>query len=114
MRPAWNAPVAQAVVVVTPPPGAERALAGAGASLQSAVGRIGSVPAVEDMDGGITIRADRQLSVGEHLVVHAAWPGGFVHVPTGGMRIDWFVRDWGGVVMGLLGLLVLAGYFQSA
>lgn len=111
---AWNAPVAQAVVVVTPPPGAERALAGAGASLQSAVGRIGSVPAVEDMDGGITIRADRQLSVGEHLVVHAAWPGGFVHVPTGGMRIDWFVRDWGGVVMGLLGLLVLAGYFQSA
>ncbi|MCX6083897.1 MAG: DUF2207 domain-containing protein [Caldiserica bacterium] len=111
---AWNAPVAQAVIVVSPPPGAERALAGAGASLQSAVGRIGSLPAVEDMDGGITIRADRQLTVGEHLVVHAAWPGGFVRAPTGGMRVDWFIRDWGGVVMGLLGLLVLAGYFQSA
>jgi hypothetical protein len=111
---AWNAPVAQAVVVIAPPPGAERALSGAGASLQSAVGRIGSIPAVEDMDGGLTIRADRQLTIGEHLVVHAAWPGGFVHVPTAGMRIDWFVRDWGGVVMGLLGLLVLAGYFQSA
>jgi hypothetical protein len=111
---AWNAPVAQAVVVIAPPPGAEHALSGAGASLQSAVGRIGSIPALEDVDGGLTIRADRQLTIGEHLVVHAAWPGGFVHVPTAGMRIDWFVRDWGGVVMGLLGLLVLAGYFQSA
>jgi hypothetical protein len=111
---AWNAPVAQAVIVVSPPPGAERALAGAGASLQSAVGRIRSLPAVEDMDGGITIRSDRQLTAGEHLVVHAAWPGGFVRVPTGGVRVDWFIRDWGGVVMGLLGLLVLAGYFQSA
>ena len=111
---AWNAPVAQAVVVIVPPPGAERALSGAGASLQNAVGRIGSMPAVEDMDSHLTIRSDRQLTVGEHLVVHAAWLGGFVRVPTGGMRIDWFVRDWGGVVMGLLGLLVLAGYFQSA
>lgn len=111
---AWNAPVAQAVVIIAPPPGTERALVGAGASLQNAVGRIGSVQAVEDVDGGITIRADRQLTIGEHLVVHAAWPGGFVHVPTGSMRIDWFIRDWGGVVMGLLGLLLLAGYFQSA
>lgn len=111
---AWNAPVAQTVVVITPPPGAGSALVGAGASLQNAVGRIASLPAAEDMDGGITIRADRRLATGEHLVVHAAWPGGFVHVPTGSMRVDWFIRDWGGIVMGLLGLLVLAGYFESA
>lgn len=111
---AWNAPVAQTVVVITPPPGAERALVGAGASLQNAVGRIASMSATEDMDGGITIRADRRLTTGERLVVHAAWPGGFVRVPTGSMRVDWFIRDWGGIVMGLLGLLVLAGYFQSA
>jgi hypothetical protein len=111
---AWNAPVAQAVVVMMPPPGAERALAGAGASLQNATGRIGSIPAIVGMDGDLTMRANRPLAAGERLVVHAAWPGGFVHVPTGSMRVDWFVRDWGGVVMGLLGLLVLAGYFQSA
>lgn len=111
---AWNAPVAQAVVVITPPPGAEHVLSGAGASVQNAVARTGSVQAMKDMDGRITIQADRPLMADEHLVVHAAWPGGFVHSPTGGMRIDWFVRDWGGVVMGLLGLLVLAGYFQSA
>jgi hypothetical protein len=111
---AWNAPVAQAVVIIAPPPGAERALSGAGASLQNAVGRIGSLQAIEDMDGRLTIRADGQLAVGEHLVVHAAWPGGFVHVPTAAMRIDWFVRDWGGVLMALVGLAVLAGYFHSA
>lgn len=111
---AWNAPVAQAVVVIAPPLGAERSLAGAGASLQNAAGRIGSMPAIVGMDGDLTMRADRPLTAGERLVVHAAWPGGFVHLPTGSMRVDWFVRDWGGVVMGLLGLLVLAGYFQSA
>jgi hypothetical protein len=111
---AWNAPVAQAAVVVMPPPGAERALAGAGAYVQNAVGRIASLQAVADMDGGLRIRAERPLTAGERLVVHAAWPGGFVDVPTASMRADWFMRDWGGVVMGLLGLLVLAGYFQSA
>ncbi|MHB8071686.1 MAG: DUF2207 domain-containing protein [Candidatus Cryosericum sp.] len=111
---AWNAPVAQTVVLIAPPPGAQHALLGASGSLQNGVGRIGSVRAAEDMDGKVTIRGDRQLAAGERLVVHAAWTGGFVHVPTAGMRVDWFVRDWGGVVMGLLGLLVLAGYFQSA
>ena len=111
---AWNAPVAQTVVFIAPPPGAQRSLSGAGGSLQNDIGRIGSVKALEDMDGGVTIREDRPLAAGERLVVHAAWTGGFVHVPTAGMRADWFVRDWGGVVMGLLGLLLLAGYFQSA
>jgi hypothetical protein len=111
---AWNAPVAQTVILITPPPGAQRSLSGAGGAMQNSLGRIGSVKAVEDMDGGVTVRGDRQLAAGERLVVHAAWTGGFVHVPTAGMRVDWFVRDWGGVVMGLLGLLLLAGYFQSA
>ena len=111
---AWNAPVAQAAIVVMPPPGAERALKGAGAYVQNAVGRIASLQAVAGMDGEFMIRAERPLAAGERLVVHAAWPAGFVGVPTAGMRADWFVRDWGGVVMGLLGLLVLAGYFQSA
>jgi len=111
---AWNAPVAEAFVVITPPPGAAHSLLGAGASVQTDVARIGSVQATEDMDGGIALRSNRGLTVGERLVVHASWPAGFVHAPTGGMRVDWFIRDWGGVVMGLLGLLVLAGYFQSA
>ena len=111
---AWNAPVAQAAVVVMPPPGAERSLKGAGAYVLNAVGRMASLQAVAGMDGDFTIRAERPLASGERLVVHAAWPGGFVGVPTAGMRADWFVRDWGGVVMGLLGLLVLAGYFHSA
>ncbi|MCX6086105.1 MAG: DUF2207 domain-containing protein, partial [Caldiserica bacterium] len=111
---AWNAPVAQAAIVVMPPPGAERSLKGAGAYVQNAVGRIASLQAVAGMDGEFTIRAERPLAAGERLVVHAAWPAGSISVPTAGMRADWFVRDWGGVVMGFLGLLVLAGYFQSA
>ena len=82
--------------------------------MQNAVGRIASLQGIAGMDGDFTIRSERPLAAGDRLVVHAAWPGGFVHVPTAGMRADWFVRDWGGVVMGLLGLLVLAGYFQSA
>lgn len=111
---AWQAPIAGASIVIVPPPGAERSLLGAGGSLQNSVGRIGSFAATTDMDGNIAVRPDRQLGVGERLVVHTSWPPGFVHVPSLGMRIDWFVRDWGGIVMGLFGLLVLAGYFQSA
>jgi len=109
----WNAPVAQAVVLIAPPPGAQSSLSGAGGWLQNSVGRIGSLTAVEDMDGRITIRGDRNLAAGERLMVRAAWTGGFVRAPTVGMRFDWFVRDWGGVIMGLLGILVLAGYFHS-
>lgn len=111
---AWQAPIAQASVLIVPPPGAGHSLLGAGGSLQNAVGRIGSLPATTDMDGMITIRPEGPLGAGERLVVHASWPPGVVHTPSLGMRIDWFVRDWGGIVMGLFGLLVLAGYFQSA
>lgn len=111
---AWQSPVAQASVILVPPPGAGRSLLSAGASLQNAIGRIGSLPATQDMDGNVILQTSRPLAAGESIVVHASWPAGTVSAPTSGMRIDWFIRDWGGIVMGLFGLLVLAAYFQSA
>ncbi len=56
----------------------------------------------------------RPLGPKEGLTIVATWPKGHVTPPTGEMRVRWFLSDNAGALVGLLGLLVVLGYFSWA
>ncbi len=64
-----------------------------------------------DEEGVAWFRTTAVLPPGHGLTVVAAWPKGHVREPTTGERVDWFLEDNGQVLAGLVGTLLLAGYY---
>ena len=62
-------------------------------------------------DGVATFRTTAALSPQQGLTVVVGFPKGLVAEPTMTQRWTWFLRDNGGVLVGLAGLLALVGFY---
>jgi len=67
-----------------------------------------------DAAGQALFRATRPLGAGEGLTIVVTWPKGFVAAPTFGDEVTWALRDNGMVLVGLVGLIVVAAYYVAA
>jgi uncharacterized membrane protein YgcG len=64
-----------------------------------------------DSPSHAVIHTTRALEPGEGLTVVVGFPKGLVDVPAARQRATWFLRDNGGVLVGIAGLLVMWGYY---
>jgi uncharacterized membrane protein YgcG len=61
--------------------------------------------------GVAEFRTTRTLLPGEGLTLSVGFPKGVVPEPTEAMRTRWFFRDNAGLLVGVLGFLLLAGFY---
>ncbi len=67
--------------------------------------------ATVDKDGKAQFATTRPLGANEGLTIVVAFPKGYVTPPTTAMEIDYFLHDNASVLVGLIGLVVVLGYF---
>jgi hypothetical protein len=107
----WAFPIDRASAEVTLPPRVPRA----GIRVEGYTGPEGSK--ARDLEAHITefSRAEfattRPLGPNEGLTIVVGWPKGFVAEPTREERIRWFLADNRNAAAGLVGLLVVIGYY---
>ncbi|MCX7041300.1 MAG: DUF2207 domain-containing protein [Gammaproteobacteria bacterium] len=91
------------------------ATASASLALDAYTGRSGEkgqdFQASSPAPGEALFRSTRVLAPGEGLTIAVGFPKGIVAEPTRGDRWRWFLRDNRGVLIGLAGLLLLAGFY---
>ena len=107
----WSFPIDAAQATVTlPAPVAAKDL-----RLDAYTGRAGEqgkdVQAASPRPGVAVFRSTRPLDPGEGLTIALGFPKGLVPEPTAEQRWRWFLRDNRGVLVGLIGLLLLAGFY---
>ena len=64
-----------------------------------------------DWSNRIHFVTTRTLNAGEGLTIAIRWPKGFVMEPALSQRIGYFFKDNAGLLAGLIGLLVVLGYY---
>ncbi len=107
----WSFPIDSAAARVTlPVPVAANAL-----RLDAYTGRFGDkgqdFEARVDEGGAAVFRTTRTLSPEEGLTIVVGFPKGIIPEPTRAQRWRWFLRDNRGVLVALIGLLALAGFY---
>ena len=107
----WVFPIEQASATVTLPGGIKRdALV-----LDGFTGPQGSLGTAftwsVDSEARATFTTTKPLEPAEGLTIVVSWPKGFVLEPTREMKIRWFLEDNASTLAGLIGLVVLLGYY---
>jgi uncharacterized membrane protein YgcG len=110
----WEFPILAATARVTLPPGvpAREIKVEGWTGAQGSTGR--ALTAGLDDSGRPLFTASRELAPGEGMTVLVGWPKGFVAGPGWRERLGWFLRDNGGVLAGIAGLLLLLLYYLGA
>ncbi len=108
----WTFPIEQAEARITLPSAArfgKRAVytGGQGATEQNA-------EVVSEQPGRIVFRTTQRLEAQEGLTVAAAWPKGVVAAPSPAQRLGWLLREQGGLLLALAGVVAIAAYMARA
>ncbi|MES9957717.1 MAG: DUF2207 domain-containing protein, partial [Sedimenticola sp.] len=80
--------------------------------LQGAKGR--SYTARVDYDGSALFETTHPLARNEGLTIVTGWPKGHVHEPDARERLGWLLADNREGVIGLVGVIILLGYYLFA
>ncbi len=107
----WTFPIDRAEAVIELPPGAKILRSAAYTGYQGARGHDFTV---KTGDHDIVFTTTRGLAPKEGLTVAVAWPKGVVHEPTSQERMGYVLRDNVAVVIGLIWLAVLLGFYLWA
>jgi len=67
--------------------------------------------AAVDADGSVHVDTTRPLKIGEGLTLAVSWPKGYITAPTSAEAIADILRDNHSWLFGLVGLLLLLGYY---
>ncbi len=105
----WAFPILQAEAVVRLPPGASVVQMSAYTGPQGAQGE--AYEKGFDTQGDPVFRTTEPLMPGEGLTIAVAWPKGFVKEPTTTDRIVYVLWDNASLLAGLVGMLLLLGYY---
>lgn len=108
----WVFPIEKAAALVTLPAG----LRGAGLKLEAYTGaqgaKGGDYIARVDENGSVWFATTRPLPPRHGLTIVVTWPKGFVTQPAAPERARYFLRDNSGVLIGLLGIMSVFGYYM--
>lgn len=74
----------------------------------------GDAEVVSERPGQIVFRTTRRLEAEQGLTVAVAWPKGVVAEPTSAMRLGWFLREQGALILALAGVLAIILYMAQA
>ena len=108
----WTFPINSAQAVIELPPGAQIMQYSAYTGRRGAQGR--DYQAWDSGPGKMVFTATRDLPPGSGLTVAVAWPKGVVHPPSDTDKMGFFVRDHLPAAVGLVGFLVVLGFYLSA
>lgn len=105
---AWEFPIEAAEALIELPPGATVLKHAAYTGRQGERGQdFTARPGGHD----IFFKTTRTLYPGQGLTVVVAWPKGVVQAPSGLAQTGFFLRDHQGSAVGLLGLILVLGYY---
>ncbi len=108
----WTFPIEKATALVTLPAG----LRGANLKLEAYTGAQGAKDrdyiARVDEGGSAWFATTRPLLPRHGLTIVVSWPKGFVAPPAAPERTRYFLRDNAGVLIGLLGIASVFGYYM--
>lgn len=107
----WSFPIdeASARVTLPSPVPSEQLRLDAYTGPEGAQGR--DFQAKSDEPGTAVFQTTRGLGPGEGLTIVAGFPKGLVPEPSGLQRVGWFLRDNGGVLVALVGLLLTTAFY---
>lgn len=108
----WTFPINSAQAVIELPPGAQIMQYSAYTGRRGAQGR--DYQAWDSGPGKMVFTATRELPPGSGLTVAVAWPKGVVHPPSDTDKMGFFLRDHLPAAVGLVGFLVVLGFYLSA
>ncbi len=108
----WAFPIAKAEAIVMIPPKANVVQKAAYTGPSGAKGKdfVSSI----DANGHTRFKTTRMLKPGEGLTIAVAWPKGFLAEPTKSEKAARLVQDNRPVLVGLIGFLLLLGYYLFA
>lgn len=101
----WTFPIERAEARITLPVAAPFGKRAVYTGEQGATGRDAAVES--EQPGRIVFRATRKLEPAEGLTVAAAWRKGVVAEPDASTRLGWWLRENGGTMVALAGLLAI-------
>jgi len=105
---AWDFPIEEAEALIELPAGAKVLNYAAYTGRQGERGQAFTARAGEN---DIQFKTTLSLYPGQGLTVVVAWPKGVVQAPSGLVKTSFFLRDNLSVAVGLLGLLLVLGYY---
>jgi hypothetical protein len=110
----WSFPIDQASATVSLPSGIHREaiLLDGYTGPQGSLGR--AFESSVDAQGRCNFATTKPLQPEEGLTIVVSWPKGFVTLPTREQEIRWFLEDNRSILAGIVGLLVLLGYYLAA
>jgi uncharacterized membrane protein YgcG len=105
----WRLPI-EKVVYTLNLPGQSRAIQIA--AYTGASGEAGKdYRLTDDTQGLVRVATTRSFAEGEGLTVAVSFPQGLIHRPDAGEKTNLFLRDNAGILAGLIGLVVILGYY---
>jgi len=108
----WAFPIQRARAVIELPPGADVLQWAAYTGFSCARGKDFAFEPDEFGNPGFT--TTRVLKPKEGLTIAVAWPRGFVQRPSSSQRLIYFLSDYRPVMISLLAVLVVFGYYLAA
>jgi uncharacterized membrane protein YgcG len=108
----WDFPIEHASARIQLPAGMEKDQIKAEAYTGPSGAR-GEDYRADTLEAGAYFETNRPLDAREGLTVVVSWPKGFVHEPSRQQRLSWLLEDNRDVAAGLVGLLLLAGFYLS-
>jgi hypothetical protein len=110
----WKFPIEKASADVRLPQGAVRKILNHTAYTGPAGARGEDFRTEIDFDGGVTFETTKPLAPSEGVTLAVSWPKGFVVEPDGNAKVRSFYQDNKGFFYGVIGLLVVLGYYLFA
>lgn len=107
----WGFPISEASAVVQLPTGVPTSKV----TWNAYTGYPGSInkdySAFTDTSGSVNFVTTKPLAPFEGLTIVVSWPKGFVRQPSTEARIQYFYHDNLGLIIGVIGLLAVVGYY---
>jgi len=107
----WDFPIMHASATVQLPEGAERSFLAHQAYTGYQGSREQAAIVERDAFGRLYYETTRKLKPHEGLTIVASWPKGYVTPPSSMDKVQYFLDDNRGNIVGLLGVLVILGYY---
>lgn len=106
----WDFPIDAATASIVLPPNVARAVEQTTAFTGLRGERKQDSAAEKDDSGSPTFRAEN-LGVHQGLTILVTWPKGLIAPPTSGQKMSWFFQDNPGLLLGVVGVICIWGYF---